>query len=108
MLEGGNNTFLTRADFLQLASDCVLRDRAATHGDVENNFAAISMAWDALDLARGNRARSSIDVALYMAGLKLVRASGNPGHLDNWVDLIGYGACGGESAARAKRDQAGG
>lgn len=90
---------MKRLDILEAAINCVIRDRAATHGDAENGFAAIAMLWDALDQARGDRPRAPHDVALYMAGLKLVRAVSNPAHADNWVDLAGYAACGGEIAA---------
>jgi hypothetical protein len=40
-------------------------------------------------------------VALMMAWLKIVRASGNPGHEDSFVDLAGYAACGAELAGLA-------
>jgi hypothetical protein len=30
--------------------------------------------------------------------LKTVRAWSNPEHFDNWVDMAGYAACGGEIA----------
>lgn len=89
---------MIRADILSAAADCVLRDRAATHGRAENGFAAIAAVWAALDQARGDRLRTAADVALYLAGLKLVRAATNPAHADNWIDLAGYAACGGEIA----------
>lgn len=90
---------MTREECLDRAADLISCDRAATHGDAHRNFAAIAMAWDALDMARGNRPRSGLDVALYMQALKAVRAAGNPGHQDSWHDGIGYGALGGELAA---------
>jgi hypothetical protein len=31
-----------------------------------------------------------------MALLKLARVRVNPGHVDNWLDLAGYAACGAE------------
>lgn len=89
---------MIRTEILSTAGDYVTRDRAAAHGRAEDGFAAIAQIWDALDAARGDRARSALDVALYMAGLKLVRAATNPAHADNWVDLAGYAACGGEIA----------
>lgn len=89
---------MTRSEILSSAADCVLRDRAATHGEPEDGFEAIEAVWQALDMARGKRSRAASDVALYLAGLKLVRAATNPEHSDNWVDLAGYAACGGEIA----------
>lgn len=41
-------------------------------------------------------------VALMLAELKVVRAWGNPTHADNWCDLAGYAACGGELSGAAK------
>jgi hypothetical protein len=35
-----------------------------------------------------------------MVDLKTVRAWGNPSHHDNWIDVAGYAACGGEIAGR--------
>lgn len=90
---------MIRTEILSTAGEYVTRDRAATHGKAEDGFAAIAQVWSALDAARGDRPRSALDVALYMAGLKLVRAATNPAHPDNWVDLSGYAACGGEIAA---------
>ena len=89
---------MRRGDILSAAHDCVTRDRAATHGEAENGFDAIAKIWAALDQARGYRPRDGADVALYMAGVKLVRAATNPAHADNWVDLAGYAACGAEIA----------
>ena len=36
-----------------------------------------------------------------LVDLKTVRAWGNPAHDDNWVDIAGYAACGGEIAGRS-------
>ena len=41
---------------------------------------------------------SAYDVAVMMALLKIARISENPQHMDSWVDLAGYAACGGEIA----------
>lgn len=90
----------TRADILDEARRIVTQDRNRQYGEPEDLFAAIAMIWAGLDLARGARPRGGADVALYMQGLKAARASANPGHPDSWTDGIGYGACGGEIAAR--------
>jgi hypothetical protein len=39
-----------------------------------------------------------------MSLLKLARIRSNPGHSDNWIDLAGYAACGGELAAKPPID----
>ncbi len=87
---------LTRADILDAAKAAVTVDRAATHGEVEDSFGQLAALWSALLGVPVSPAQA----ALMMAGLKVVRAWGNPGHADNWMDLAGYAACGGELAGR--------
>lgn len=87
---------MNRADILALASTYVTKDRAADHGDLEDNFHRIALLWSAY---LGTEIEDH-DVALMMALLKVARAMSNPGHADNWVDLAGYAACGGELGMR--------
>lgn len=85
----------TRAEILDTARDAVTRDRAATHGPAERTFTAIAELWSVyLDMPVNDA-----DVANLMILLKVARARGNPGHADNWVDIAGYAACGGELAS---------
>lgn len=85
-----------RAEILEAARQAVTQDRAATHGPVEDTFGAIAAVWS----ARLGVAIAPWQVAILLGDLKSCRAWGNPGHRDNWVDLAGYAACGGELAAR--------
>lgn len=89
---------MIRTEILGHADTCINRDRAATYGSAQTGFDAIAQVWSALDEARGDRARGAADVALYMIGVKLVRAAANPGHVDSWVDIAGFAALGGEIA----------
>jgi hypothetical protein len=41
---------------------------------------------------------ASTDVAVMLALLKVARIKQNPNHTDNWIDIAGYAACGGEIA----------
>lgn len=92
---------LTRRGVLDAAADCVLRDRAATHGDAEQSFGQIAAIWS----ARLGVTVTPAQACVMMADLKTVRAWGNPGHADNWIDIAGYAACGGElSGAAAPAD----
>lgn len=84
-----------RAQILDAARDAVTRDRAATHGPVEETFGAIAAVWS----ARLGITLAGWQVAILLADLKTCRAWGNPGHADNWIDMAGYAACGGELAA---------
>ena len=83
-----------RAKVLDTAKGYVTKDRAADHGDMEDNFKRIALYWNAhlglIDFIKTE------DVAAMMALLKIARIHSNPTHIDNWVDACGYMACGGE------------
>ncbi len=83
---------LTRADVLDVAKRAVTKDRAATHGALEHSFAEIAAIWS----VRLGVTVTPAQVCILMTDLKGVRAWHNPGHADNWVDIAGYAACGGE------------
>ena len=89
---------VTRATVLDDAREAVLVDRAASHGDVEDNFRKIAKIWS----ARVGVEITPVQISIMMIDLKAVRAWGNPGHADNWVDIAGYAACGGEISDGAK------
>ncbi|MBN7755505.1 hypothetical protein JYP46_01595 [Nitratireductor aquimarinus] len=88
---------MTRSDILETALQCVTVDRAATHGDAERTFGRIAAIWS----ARLGVELSEEQVCIMLVDLKTCRAWGNPGHADNWVDMAGYAACGGEIATDA-------
>ena len=83
---------MNRSEILDTAKQAVTKDRAATHGDAEKNFNQIAAIWS----LRTGATITAAQVALMMIDLKVARAWGNPGHADNWVDIAGYAACGGE------------
>ena len=86
---------MKRADILATASEYVSIDRAATHGDAEDNFRRIADLWNAY---LGVDTISAVDVAVMLSLLKVARIRSNPKHADNWIDIAGYAACGGEIA----------
>jgi hypothetical protein len=88
---------LARASILDDAREAVTKDRAATHGDVEDSFGKIAAVWSAMVGVK----ITPTQVSIMMGQLKDVCAWSNPGHRDNWVDKAGYAACGGELAAAA-------
>lgn len=98
---------MKRGPILDTAKACIMRDRAETYGSAEIGFAAIAQVWTAMDLARGNRPFAACDVAVRMIAVKLVRASANPRHLDNWVDICGFSALGGEIATDSDPQESG-
>lgn len=86
-----------REKILLEAIKCVTKDRNATHGNPEDNFAIIANFWTdylrpkygiMLDL-------TSKDVAVMMVLMKTSRIITSPDHQDHWVDICGYAACGG-------------
>ena len=85
---------MNRSEILNTAKQYVTADRAATHGDAEKTFGRIAAVWS----ARLGVPITEAQVCILLADLKSCRAWGNPQHADNWVDLAGYAACGGEIA----------
>lgn len=83
-----------RKEILETAMSHVTEDRQSTHGKPEQSFQMIASLWSAYL----GREVSAVDVTAMMALLKVARLRDNPGHADNWVDLAGYAACGGELA----------
>jgi hypothetical protein len=89
-----------RRDILETATQYVTKDRAADHGDMEDNFRLIAEYWSLhldCDVAAD-------DVGVMMALLKVARMKGNPAHGDNYIDGCGYLACAGEIADRMYGD----
>ncbi len=89
---------MNRATILSTAAEYVTKDRAATHGEAEQTFGRIAAVWS----ARLGLTITPAQVCILMADLKTCRAWGNPEHTDNWIDLAGYAACGGEIATEGK------
>ena len=90
--------WMKRDEILDTAKKYVTKDRAAEHGDMEDNFQRIATYWNAhLGLVDFIKTE---DVAAMMALLKIARIHSNPTHMDNWVDACGYLACGGEVVSK--------
>ena len=85
---------MTREDILQTAYDAVNGSRHEDYGSAENNFKTIAKFWNAY--LNMDNVIDAKDVAAMMALLKIARIASGHGKQDNWVDLAGYAACGGE------------
>lgn len=83
-----------RREVLREVERCVCQDRQASYGDAEDNFANIASVANVVLKRKLKVPLDPLDVALFMASLKLVRAGHNP-QLDSLVDLAGYAVCGG-------------
>jgi hypothetical protein len=84
-----------RGLILSRAGKLISGDRQASYGDAGEGFARVGRVWGAL---LNIPPIPPTTVALMMAGLKSVRATDNPRHVDNWVDIAGYTGLGGEIA----------
>lgn len=92
---------IDRKFILEKALEITTGQREETYGGPENSFALIAELWApyirtkcipfGLDVVINPE-----DVAIMMALLKVARLASNASHLDSWVDLAGYAACGGE------------
>ena len=91
---------MTRKDILQIAEKMVNGDRQDDYGKPERNFERIAMLWTHyLGPDRLQVGISPVDVAAMLALLKIARIASGHGKRDNWEDLAGYAACGGEIQA---------
>jgi hypothetical protein len=105
---------MTRKEILETAAQCVCGDREQDYGSPENNFQTIAAYWGRHLWAKHpklqtviapNELVDAVDVAVMLAQLKLARIASGHAKEDNWVDLAGYAACGGEIQSKADRRQ---
>lgn len=96
----------TRREILEKSSRLICGDREKDYGSAEDNFGTVGRLWAAYlraahpSLEFAENGITPVDVAAMLGLLKLARAAGNPKHMDNWVDLAGYAALGGEIAGK--------
>ena len=89
---------MTRAEILDKAKNIVTGFRETSYGSPESNFDLIARLWEEYLLARWtqNHAILAEDVANMMILLKVARNATGRGKDDNYIDIAGYAACGGE------------
>ena len=87
---------MKRSELLGAAEYAVNGSRDEQYGTPEDNFLTIARFWSAYL----QKDVSEIDVANMMILMKLARIKRNPAHVDSWVDIAGYAACGGEIGTR--------
>lgn len=94
----------TRQRVLKEAKKCVCGQREQDYGTPEDSFRLIAQLWESYIRERmvgvTDVCVNPEDVAIMMAMLKIARLAYNPEHMDSWVDLAGYAACGGEIAGK--------
>jgi len=87
---------MTRAEILSKAEECVNGNREQDYGSPEKNFVAIASLWNSYLQRRRARYVAPKDVAAMLALVKIARIASGNAKDDNWIDLAGYAACGGE------------
>lgn len=92
---------MTRKEILETAAKCVVGDREEDYGSPESNFDRIAAFWN---IYLGGGDINAKDVAAMLALLKIARVASGHAKSDNWVDLAGYAACGGEIEASHAAD----
>lgn len=90
----------SRKDILDSALKCVNGDRDQQYGKPENSFETIAQLWSVYL----RRMMSPEDVAAMMILMKCARISSGVYKEDNWVDIAGYAACGGECGSAGAAD----
>lgn len=83
---------MTRSEILTQANVIINGEREGQYGSPEDSFRKIAGMWSAyLGVPLQEH-----DVAAMMVLLKIARVAGGAYKEDNWIDIAGYAACGGE------------
>ena len=83
---------MTRDEVLDTAKSIINGERQGTYGEAKNSFETIARRWSAYL----KRTVTSFDVANMMVLMKVARNSSGVYKDDNWIDICGYAALGGE------------
>lgn len=97
---------ITRESILDEAKKCVCGQREEDYGSPEDNFSTVGRLWEVYlskKCVGTDVCIFSEDVAAMLALLKIARIAGSGEKADNWIDLAGYAACGGELQFREDR-----
>lgn len=97
----------TREKVLKEALNCVNGEREKQYGNPEDNFKRIADLWSVYLTSIFEDVvfeLDPIDVAKMMILFKIARSNGDKDKLDNYVDIIGYGACAAEIFENQTRD----
>ena len=91
----------TRERVLKEALNCVNGEREKQYGSPEDNFRRIADLWSVYLTSLFEDEKivvdiDPIDVAKMMILFKIARSNGDKDKLDNYVDILGYGACAAE------------
>ena len=82
---------VTRSDIIMKAEELINGDRNETYGDARESFDTIAKLWS---VYLGVSVTAEQVAAMFVL-MKISRQRKSK-HMDNWVDIIGYAALGGE------------
>lgn len=82
----------SKNDILDKAKTIINGERQGTYGEAEDSFSIIAQMWTAYL----RKEIKSEDVANMMILMKVARNSSGVYKDDNWIDICGYAALGGE------------
>lgn len=95
---------MKRDEILETAKQTVCHDRNSQYGEPEDNFRRIADLWTAYLGPELPRVLTAVDVSNMMILFKVARNIANFRKTDNWVDIAGYAACGGEISESVAAD----
>lgn len=89
---------MTREEILAAAKQCVCGDRDQDYGSPEKSFEMIAALWEPYLRQKygAHICLTAADVGAMMCLFKIARIATGHGKADNWIDIAGYAACGGE------------
>jgi hypothetical protein len=98
---------MTRENTIKFAMDYVTNDRNIDNGNPEDNFSAIAELWTFwLEKKYGITFKlTATDVAMLSLMIKIARLLVTETKHDNWIDIVGYAACGAETASIEERNK---
>ncbi len=97
-----------RESILDAAKARVCGDRDNRYGKPENNFGLIARLWSVYLQSKYKDVEiSPVDVCMMQAEAKIARICTGVETFDSFVDLAGYGACGGELAGSGEHNEDG-
>ena len=91
-----------REEVLDMAKKTITQDRQDVHGNPESTFDVIADLWNGFLKQLPRDELTSADVAMMMILFKVARYTRNAEHMDNVVDLLGYGAIAAELLSMEK------
>lgn len=87
---------MTKEKLIEQAYTVVTGERQQAYGSPKDNLTVTAAIWSAQLSRILTRPITPGEVAQLMVGLKLARLVQSPDHVDSWLDVIGWGAVGGE------------